>query len=120
MQKLPKNVLSEIEKHLLEEKLQVAGQITELSAQDPFSDTDRLNDNAATDTEAKEEIDHERYQAMLQELKDKAAAIESALLRINDGSYGFCVNCHNLIDTDRLAVVPSANLCMSCEARKKN
>ena len=118
MHKIPKDLLSEIEKHLQAEKLQIAGQISELSAQDPFNDTDRLNDNAASDTEAKEEIDHERYQAMLKESQDKVTAIEAALERINNGSYGFCVNCQNLIDTDRLAIVPTARLCMSCEAKK--
>ncbi len=116
--KFPKSVLKDIEEHLHAEKNRVEEQIRQLSAQDPFSDTSRLTDNAATDTEAKEEIDHERYQAMLKELEDKQKGIIQALVRIDKGTYGFCTKCAAMIDTDRLAVLPIATLCMSCENSK--
>ena len=118
--KFPKDILSGIEKHLLEEKAKVSGQIAELSKQDPYNDTDRLTDNAASDTEAKEETDHERYQAMLTELKQKLDSIETALAKITRGTYGFCESCGNLIDTERLAAIPTATLCMECQAKKKD
>lgn len=117
--KFPKELLTGIAKHLEEEKKRIAVQINELASQDPFSDTDRLTDNAASDTEAKEEINHERYQAMLTELKEKLSAIEAALKRIDAGEYGFCRNCGAMIDTERLAAIPTATLCMECEAKKQ-
>ncbi len=117
--KFPKNILKDIESHLKTEKQLVATQMQELSAQDPFSDTSRLVDNAASDTEAKEEFDHDRYQAMLKELELKKVGIDESLLRIGKGTYGFCTKCANMIDTDRLAVLPTATLCMKCEAQKK-
>ncbi len=118
MLKFPKEILLEIKTHLLGEKERLLAQITDLSAQDPFSDTDRLTDNAASDAEANEETNHERYQAMVSELTGQKVAVEAALKRIEDGSYGFCINCKNLIDTDRLAAIPTALLCMDCEAKK--
>jgi len=33
------------------------------------------------------------------------------------GKYGICANCKRMIDTDRLAVNPTAEFCMSCETR---
>lgn len=117
--KFPKAVLQGIEVHLREEKKRVDAQIAELAAQDPFADTDRLTDNAASDTEAKEEINHERYQAMLDELKEKLGSIDTALTRITHGKYGFCTNCGQMIDTERLGAIPTATLCMECEAKKK-
>ena len=117
--KFPKAILKEIELNLIEEKQLVATQMQELSAQDPFSDTSRLVDNAASDTEAKEEFDHDRYQAMIKELDLKKAGIEESLLRIAKGTYGFCTKCAKMIDTDRLAVLPTATLCISCEVSKK-
>jgi RNA polymerase-binding transcription factor DksA len=119
MMKFPKKVLVDIELHLKEEKKRVIIQIVELAKQDPFADTDRLSDNAASDTEAKEEFNHDRYQAMLDELKMKDEAVTQALMRIDRGTYGFCTNCGQLIDTERLAAIPTATLCMTCEATKR-
>lgn len=113
--KFPKEILSEIEKHLVDEKKRVKAQMMDLASQDPFSDTDRLVDNAASDTEAKEEINHERYQAMLNELKTKQADIDAALTRIKKGNYGYCIKCRKMIDTDRLAAIPTAILCINCK-----
>ena len=118
MLKIPRSVLNDIEEHLLEEKKRVADQILDLSAQDPFANTDRLTDNAASDTEANEEINHERFQALLEELRAKLTAIEAALTRINNGTYGYCTSCKKMIDTDRLAAIPTATLCMDCEAKR--
>lgn len=117
--KFPKAILSEIQVHLEEERKRVNAQIVDLSSQDPFADTDRLSDNAASDTDAKEEINHERYQAMVSELKLNLQLIDESLERINKGNYGFCVNCGQMIDTERLAAIPTATLCMECEAKKR-
>ena len=115
----PPEVLEEIKKHLEEEKKRLQAQITDLSAQDPFADTDRLVDNAASDTEAKEEFNHDRFEAMINELRGDDESVDAALSRIKKGTYGFCTNCRKLIDTDRLAAVPTATLCMNCEAKRK-
>lgn len=117
--KFPKEILAQIKTHLEGEQKKLLSQIADLSAQDPFSDTDRLMDNAASDTEAKEEFNHERYQAMLEELKTRQSSIEGALKRVNKGTYGYCVKCGELIDTDRLGAMPTATLCISCEGKKK-
>ncbi|KKS41403.1 MAG: Zinc finger, DksA/TraR C4-type [Candidatus Gottesmanbacteria bacterium GW2011_GWB1_43_11] len=119
MLKFPKAILVEIETHLLAEKKRVQEQITELAAQDPFADVDRLSDNAASDTEAKEEFNHDRVEAMLEELKLKLTQIEAALTRIKNGKYGYCTNCKQMIDTDRLAAIPTATLCVTCGAEKR-
>jgi len=118
--KYPKSVLEDLKSHLFEEKKLVEAQIADLSAQDPFANTDRLTDNAASDTEAKEEFDHDRFEAMLKELNAKRDDIVSALDRITKGEYGFCNKCKKMIDTDRLAAMPLAQFCMKCEEEKKS
>ena len=119
MVSFPNEVLEQLRIHLEEEKKLVAIRMRELSAQDPFSDPDRAHDNAASDSEANEESSHDRFAAILDELKAKLADIDAALLRISAGTYGYCTNCRNMIDTDRLAIVPTATLCLSCEQLKK-
>lgn len=119
MQGFPNNVLSSVKKHLEEERNRLNGRIVELAKQDPFSDPDRVNDNAASDHEASEESSHDRFSAMVDELKVKLFAVDAALDRIGKGTYGFCTNCGQMIDTDRLAVLPTATLCLNCEKSKK-
>lgn len=118
MQSFPNEVLEKLRVHLEEEKTRIAKRIEELTAQDPFSDPDRSNDNAASDTDANEESSHDRFAAMLDELKENVSEIDAALVRISEGTYGFCANCKQMIDTDRLAVLPTATLCLSCEKDK--
>ena len=42
-------------------------------------------------------------------------AIDSALGRIRDGTYGKCLSCGKQIDGRRLAAVPSTPYCIPCE-----
>ena len=119
MQSFPNDVLVSLRQHLEEEKARVASRIAELHAQDPFSDPDRTNDNAASDTEANEESSHDRFAALVDQLTDQASQIDAAIARINAGTYGFCTSCGEMIDTDRLAILPTATLCLNCEKKKK-
>lgn len=120
MQSFPTDVLEDLRVHLESEKTRLHSRIDELSKQDPFMDTDRVNENAASDTEANEESKHDQYSALIDQLKVQLGAIDSALIHIGNGSYGFCTNCGDMIDTDRLAIVPTATLCLSCEQGKQS
>jgi RNA polymerase-binding transcription factor DksA len=120
MQNFPSEILNEIRKHLEEEKRSLEQRIDELVKQDPFSDPDRLTDNAASDRDADEESSHDRFAAIVEELKVKRGHIDDALLRVSEGTYGFCTQCTNMIDTDRLTVLPTAELCRTCEEKKKH
>lgn len=43
------------------------------------------------------------------------ALIDEALLRIDDEEYGHCQNCQNDINPKRLAAIPWARYCLSCQ-----
>lgn len=120
MQQFPKDTLTELKKHLESEKKRVQARIDELSVQDPFSDPDRTNDNAASDMEASEESNHDRVAALIEEQKSQMVSIDNALGRIENGTYGFCTVCGNMIDTDRLSIVPTATLCLTHEKELGN
>jgi DnaK suppressor protein len=120
MQSFPNEILDQLRQHLEEEKKHINDRIAQLSAQDPFSDPDRANDNAASDSEANEESSHDRFAAMVDELTVRLGEIDAALERIAGGTYGYCTGCKKMIDTDRLAILPTATLCLSCEKEKKS
>jgi RNA polymerase-binding transcription factor DksA len=119
MQQFPSEVLDELRAHLEEEKTRIEVRIDELTKQDPFADPDRLTDNAASDVEATEESNHDRVAALVSQLQSQRDDINSALVRIGNGTYGFCTTCGRMIDTDRLAILPTATLCLDDETKKK-
>lgn len=119
MQSFPSDLLNQIRVHLEEEKKSVVSRIDELVSQDPFSDPDRVLDNAASDNEASEENNHDRFTAMVEELKERRDQIDQALMRVADGTYGSCQQCGEMIDTDRLGILPMATLCKNCEEKRK-
>lgn len=107
--------LEKIRKQLSEQRATLTLRIGELLKQDPFADPDRVNDNAASDQDASEEANHERVTAIITELKNDIIAIDEAVARMDAGTYGICVNCAKPIEPERLAVMPTATLCATCE-----
>lgn len=43
------------------------------------------------------------------------AGIETALLRMDHGTYGHCVRCDAMIPTERLEILPAVAVCMPCQ-----
>lgn len=41
--------------------------------------------------------------------------VEGALQRMDDGTYGSCVDCGDQLDEHRLEILPQAALCMPCQ-----
>lgn len=57
------------------------------------------------------EIAVQRLEAASSRLRDTRAA----LLRIEEGSYGFCLECEEQISPKRLNALPWASLCVHCQ-----
>ena len=83
---------------------------------------------ASRDTNADDEHDpegatiaFERAQAMalLEETRIQVEALDTALARVDHGSYGVCESCGQDIAPERLAARPSATLCITCASRRR-
>lgn len=55
-------------------------------------------------------------QAMLGRTQDHLAALDLALERLEQGTYGVCERCGREIDPDRLEARPAATTCIGCAA----
>ncbi len=110
--------LDELHKKLEQEKSHVVKSIDELAKQDPFTDSERTNDNADASSEASEEFNHDRVVALVSELNHKLQGIDATLQKIGNGTYGLCDSCGQQIEGERLKILPTAQLCLSCERRK--
>ena len=63
-----------------------------------------------------ETFDREKDFSILEEIEGELAAIEHALKRLDDGTYGTCEACGKAIPDDRLEVMPAARFCVDDQA----
>lgn len=116
--KFPASLVTPVSNFLKSRLANLQKRKKEIIKDDPFKDTSRVLDNAATDTEADEQFGHARASAMRIEINRMAIQIKKALTRIKLGKYGICEECGQMIDTDRLVIYPEATLCAR-DARKR-
>jgi RNA polymerase-binding protein DksA len=68
---------------------------------------------------ASDDIDRKMIEVIgAQELK-QLKLIESALTRISQGKYGFCIKCEKRIPPDRLEAIPYALMCVDCKSEEE-
>lgn len=65
-------------------------------------------------------VDVELLENHLASARRALAAVEEALARVADGSYGECGGCGGEIASERLEVLPEARLCTSCQAATRS
>ena len=107
-------------KQILEdEKVKIVQQIADLKKADPFNDPDHASDNAAVDTDVREQEGHDVIQAEVETLEQRLTDINEALERIEQGRYGYCAKCGKEIPAGRLQLVPEAKYCVDCESQMK-
>lgn len=113
---MTKQKLAEFKKKLEAEKVEISNRMVELKKDDPFSDPDYSNDNAAVDNDVREQETHQRIEAEMNTLKDKLTNVENALKRLEKGTYGYCKRCNQEIPEKRLQLVPETSYCVQCES----
>lgn len=99
------------------DKKKILQQITELKKEDPFSDPDHASDNAAIDTDVREQVGHDTVEAEIKDLNRRLADIEITLKKITKNRYGYCEKCVINIPLARLKLVPEARYCVDCEKK---
>ena len=91
--------------------------IGELKKNDPFADPEHVVDNAAVDTDVREEVGHEDVVAKIEMLEDRVKDIDRALRKIRQDKYGVCEKCGKPISIERLKLVPEARYCLECKKK---
>ena len=111
--KFPKEILKIVSRNLINLRRQIQTRITSIKLQDPFSNPDRLNDNAASDTEASEESTHERMEALEKVLKrnlEERKALKEMELKI------LALKDQMRLNNFQTAEVVEANICIETTA----
>jgi DnaK suppressor protein len=81
-------------------------EIHRLKLEDPFSDTTRTMDNAATDTDAREEMGHIENVTKKESLEKRLSDVLVALEKIDKGTYGISEKTGEPILLERLEAMP--------------
>lgn len=113
--KLSKQDLKKYQLKLEKERESTLESIEELKESDPFNDPDHASDNAAVDTDVREQLGHDSIEAQVKDLEKRIKKIDLALEKIPKGRYGFCERCGAAIPAGRLDLVPEAGYCITCE-----
>lgn len=69
---------------------------------------------------ASDAVDLDRENAMLEAAEDQRRQIRAALARIDDGTFGACVDCGAAISDARLSVRPEAARCVTCQVKAED
>ena len=111
---MPKNPYSEIKALLLAQREQLLGEVRARIAASGeglgFANQSKLtDDDGAADAAAAMDV------TMAIRESEELQAIEAALERMNDESYGSCTDCGDEIARARLKAYPMATRCLSCQ-----
>ncbi len=115
----PATLLVPLVRFLRGEQRKLKSSKRELRKIDPFVTGERDADNSV-DSDVAENVDHDRSLAMRKLVSRSIIAVRKTLTRIKLGKYGICTGCGCMIDTDRLAITPTAEYCISCEIKNES
>jgi DnaK suppressor protein len=65
------------------------------------------------------DLDRELGISLMEMRNRKRQAIDEALMRLNEGTYGICAECGIEVSEKRLEAVPFAKLCVQCQSRQE-
>lgn len=107
MTHIPSDVLQRLKQMLLEKKAKLLAIQKEVDEENPKNDVDRMNDNASSDTDAREEVQMLQSEVVNSQVVESLVNVEAALDRIEKGTYGITAD-GKQIPVERLLVEPTA------------
>jgi RNA polymerase-binding protein DksA len=108
---------------LTQERQRIQAALDNLHEENPGSITDETGEDAVYDNHladtATVTYDRELDYTLEENAEHVLSEIDSALGRIDDGSYGKCTNCSREIAPERLEARPWATLCIDCQRSRE-
>jgi DnaK suppressor protein len=117
--------LGDLKTALLEERERVTHALEYLHEENPGSLEDETGDLVSSSVDnhlgdmATATFDRELDYTLEGNAEQVLAAINSALARMEDGTYGRCQNCGGPISSERLEAIPWTTRCIDCKRREE-
>jgi RNA polymerase-binding protein DksA len=113
--KLTKKDLTVLEQALRDERADLLGQASELDAEADITQwRDAGFDDDPADT-GSANFERERAQSLANHARRIILQIDDALHRMEQGTYGRCERCGEMIERERLEAIPYATFCLGCK-----
>lgn len=123
--------IQKYKQELLRQKQKLTGLINEMQDNTVFGNTNEHTSEKYTSGELSSYDNHLAdigTEVFMQDMqnsltiheKGKLDEVNSALYKIQNGNYGICESCHQMIDEDRLDILPETSLCNQCAKHQKN
>jgi RNA polymerase-binding protein DksA len=109
-------------KRLLEERKRVQGAVDYLHEDNPGAIQDETQDSTADNHPgdmATVTFDRELDYTLEENEGRLLQAIDAALTRMDDGSYGACASCGQPIGSERLEALPWTTQCIDCKRKEE-
>jgi DnaK suppressor protein len=115
---VPKRKQTALRKQLEAEREQILEQIARLEADflDESWKESRSDDDAFAGSAT---FERERTMSLARNARGVLKHIEDALVRMDEGVYGACLRCGQLIDPARLDALPQAEHCLDCRREEE-
>jgi DnaK suppressor protein len=117
--KLTKTLQKQLRGALENERAELLSQVADLESE---ADITRWRDGGFDDDPAdtgSANVERDRAQSLSSHARSLLVAIDGALERMDEGTYGRCARCGNHIEAARLEALPYATLCMDCKRREE-
>jgi DnaK suppressor protein len=111
---LPAKTLEKLRKELEVDRAAVQAQITRLDAEFAEESSTRPTSDDEVDT-GSATSERERTMSLARHARGQLVLIESALERMDAGTYGRCTDCGEPIPAARLEARPQSALCVECQ-----
>lgn len=121
---MDKKVLEQIKKDLIEQRNKILKDLNVVTEKDEHEKDEhraKFPDYGDKPEENVQEIDEYTTNVATERILESSLRdIESALKRIEDGTYGICKYCKKEISEKRLLIRPVASACVECKEKLQN
>ncbi len=113
---LDEKTLEELKNKLTEEKKELEGELNKIANKANGDYEAKFDDFGRTEDDNAEEVEsYANKVGVTETLEKKLEAIEIALNKMEQGTYGICENCQEEIPLERLKAYPAAKNCIKCQ-----
>jgi len=111
---------SVLQQMLMRKRQEILKEIEESLGQSLTEDQQRRLESARDiGDQALMDLDRELGISLMEMRNRRRQAIDEALTRVNEGTYGICAECGVEISERRLEAVPFAKLCVECQSKEE-
>jgi DnaK suppressor protein len=118
-----KTLIAEMREWLETERDRLTAEVEEIESEGREALSDASGENNYRDHMADQgtaTFNRELDMTLEENAREALKAVDAALKRMEEGTYGRCQSCEAVIDVERVRAIPTAMLCITCKAQEES